>query len=161
MTVTADMIITRGGTVLPLDQRRRDALMTYAQQAADAAGMPRQAWCRKVWKLKDYEAKDLLKGNASETVWERIMKMRGPHCGWAVALPVTAAVIGQDLHEFFRDQMRQAAREAEHALEHERIAEAAYRRLASDASATRTPGRAGQGAREVGAEAPRRVGGGQ
>jgi hypothetical protein len=160
MTVTGTMIITRGGTVLPLDQRRRDALMNYAVQAADAAGMPRQAWCRKVWKLKDYEAKDLLKGNASETVWERIIKMRGPHCGWEVALPVTAAVVGQDLHEFFREQMRAAAKEAEHAEHHERIAQAAYRRLAADPADLGPPRRTRQGAGKVGAEAPRRVAGG-
>jgi hypothetical protein len=154
MTVTGTMII-------PLDQRRRDALMNYAVQAADGAGVPRQSWCRKVWKLKDYEAKDLLKGNASETVWERIMKMRGPHCGWAVALPVTAAVVGQDLHEFFREQMRLAAKDAEHAKEHERIAEAAYRRLADDIAGPGEDRRTWSRTGEVGARPTRRVGGGQ
>lgn len=91
--------------------------MTYAQQAADAAGMPRQTWCRKVWKLQDYEAKDLLKGNASEVVWERILKLKGEHCGWHVALPVLAAVIGTPVHAFFQDQMKQAAKAAAHAEE--------------------------------------------
>jgi hypothetical protein len=167
MTVTGTMIITRGGSILPLDQRRRDALMIYAQQAADMAGVPRQAWCRRVWKLKDYEAKDLLKGNASETVWERIMKMRGPHCGWAVALPVVAAVVGQDLHDFFRDQMRHAAREAEDALEDERLATAAWRRLAGDLDrpgddrgGSTSARQTGRGAGAVGAEGTRRVDGG-
>lgn len=164
MDVTADMIFTRGGTVLPLDQRRRDALMTYAQLAADADGVPRQTWCRTVWKLKDYEAKDLLKGNASETVWERILKRRGPHCGWAIALPVLAAVIGQDVAQFFRDQMRQAAKEAQRALEHEQLSRAAYRRLATDPDTPRAdrdgnaPAREARSfTRKVGAEAPRRV----
>jgi lipopolysaccharide biosynthesis protein len=129
MTMTADMIITRQGTVLPLDQRRRDALMTYAQGAADAAGMPRQTWCRKVWKLQDYEAKDLLRGNASEVVWERILKLKGEHCGWHVALPVLGAVIGTPVHAFFQDQMKQAAKAAEHAQRHEQLAAAAYRTL--------------------------------
>lgn len=130
MTVTAEMIITRRGTVLPLDQRRRDALMNYAQQAADDAGVPRQSWARKTWDLRDYEAKDLLKGNSSEQVWERILKLRGPHCGYHVALPVMAAVIGHPVHEFFREQTRQAAREAERAEQHERLAATAYRTLA-------------------------------
>jgi hypothetical protein len=129
MTVTGTMIITRGGGNLPLDQRRRDALMTYAQQAADLAGVPRQTWVRQAWKLKDYEAKDLLKGNASETVWERILKGRGPHSGWAVALPVLGAVIGVEISEFFRDQMRQAAKDAARAEEQERLASTAWKRL--------------------------------
>lgn len=147
MTVTGTMIITRGGSVLPLDQRRRDALMNYAQQAADAAGVPRQTWVRNVWKLKDYEAKDLLKGNASETVWERILKRRGqPHCGWSVALPIMAAVIGEEVSDFFRDQMRQAAKEAALAEEDDRLAAIAWRRLASDPAGAGLPREAAENA---------------
>lgn len=157
MTVTGTMIITRGGGNLPLDQRRRDALMTYAQQAADAAGVARQTWVRRTWGLKDYEAKDLLKGNASEVVWERILKHRGPHGGWTVALPVLAAVIGYEVSDFFREQIRLAAREAEDALEHEQLARAAYRALESDPPAAGPPGRSWKGSREVGSETPRRL----
>ena len=157
MTMTADMIITRQGTVLPLDQRRRDALMTYALQAADEAGMPRQTWCRKVWKLQDYEAKDLLKGNASEVVWERILKLKGEHCGWHVALPVLAAVIGAPVHAFFQDQMKQAAKAAAHAEEHERLAQAAYRRLEGPPADPREGRGQGRRAGAVGSEATRRL----
>lgn len=110
MELTAVMITTRGGTTFALDQRRRDALMTYAQQAADAAGTPRQTWCRKVWGLTDYEAKHLLKGDASEVVWERILKMRGsPHGGWRVALPVLGAVIGEDFEDHLQSERRRHA----------------------------------------------------
>jgi hypothetical protein len=164
MQVTAEMIFTRGGGFLPLDQRIADALMTYAQHAADAEGMPRQTWCRKYWRLKDYEAKDVLKGNASKTIYERILKMRGAHCGWFVGLAVTGAVIGQPLHEFFREQNERAAREAANALEHERQARAAYRRLASFAADPRddrdggeTAGETRRRAGAVGAARPRRL----
>ena len=65
MTVTADMILTDFGAVLPLDRRRRDALAEYAKKAALAAGWSAERWARETWSLANYEAKDLLKGNAS------------------------------------------------------------------------------------------------
>lgn len=111
MTLAAEMIITRRGTILPLDQRRRDALANYAEIAAAQAGTPVQTWVRKTWKLKDYEAKDLIRGNASETIWERILKLRGPHCGWQVAIPILGAVIGEDLADHFAAEQRQVANE--------------------------------------------------
>ena len=161
MTVTGTMVLTRGGTVLALDQRIADALMNYAAQAADAEGVPRQAWCRRVWKLADYDAKHVLKGNASKAIYERILKLRGEHCGWHVGLTVTAAVVGQPIHDFFQEQMRLAAREAEEARRDGELAEAAYRRMArpaADPGPDRTP-RAASGT--VGAEAARGVGGGR
>jgi hypothetical protein len=157
MTVTAEMIFTRGGTFLPLDQRISDALMTYAQQAADAEGVPRLTWVKRFWKLADHTAKDVLKGNASKAVYEGILKANGPHCGWPVALAVTGAVIGQPLHEFLRAQNERAAREAAVALEDERLAREAYRRLEADASGHGEDRRTWARAREVGAEAPRRM----
>lgn len=111
MTVAANMIITRGGAILPLDRRRRDALATYAELAAREAGQPLQKWVRETWRLKDYEAKDLIKGNASETIWERILKMRGPHCGWRVALPILGAVIGEDIAEHIASEKQKVAHE--------------------------------------------------
>jgi hypothetical protein len=107
MTVTYMDISTRRGTVLPLDQRRRDALANYARLAADDAGIPAQAFVRKVWGLKEYEAKDLLKGNASEALWERIVKSRHPeHGGWKVVLPVVAAMIGKTVEEHLTEERR-------------------------------------------------------
>lgn len=131
MQVTVEMVSTLGGTSFPLDQRIADALMNYAQQAADADGVPRQTWVRRFWKMADYEAKDILKGKASKAHYERILKLKGPHCGWHAGLVVTGAVIGQPIYEFFRETNERAAREASHALEHERLARAAYRRLAA------------------------------
>ena len=71
MTVTAMDISSLRGTNFPLDSRRRDALATYARLSAEDAGIAPQAWVRKAWDFKDYEAKELLRGNASEAMWER------------------------------------------------------------------------------------------
>jgi hypothetical protein len=46
-----------------------------------------QTWVRETWGLKDYEAKHLIKGDASETVWERLLKQRGPHTDGASPSP--------------------------------------------------------------------------
>lgn len=100
MTVAAMEILSLRGTVLPLDQRRRDALAHYARLEAEAAGMPAQSWVRQAWGLKDYEAKDLLKAMSSETIWERILKHKNG--GWPVALAVLGAVIGQDVEAFLQ-----------------------------------------------------------
>jgi hypothetical protein len=131
MHVTVEMVSTLGGTNFPLDQRIADALAHYAAQAADAAGMPRQTWVRRVWNMADYEAKDILRGNASKAHYERILKLKGEHRGWFVGLVVTGAVIGQPIHEFFREQTRLAAKEAEQAKHHEQLATAAWGRLAA------------------------------
>lgn len=160
MQVTAEMIFTRGGTILPLDQRISDALMIYAQQAADAEDIPRLTWCKRYWSLPVHTAKDVLKGNASKAVYEAILKAKGPHCGWPVALAVTGAVIGQPLHEFFRAQNERAAREAAVALEDERLAREAYRRLASDVAPPGEGRRTWPSAGEVGAEKAGRLAGG-
>jgi len=134
MTVTAMQITSLRGTNLDLDSRRRDALATYARYAAEDAGMAPQTWVRKTWGFEVYEAKALLRGDASEPMWERILKTKGPHGGWSVALPVMGAVIGCPVHEFFREQTRLAALEAKRAHEHEQLAETAYRTLADNPS---------------------------
>ena len=159
MHVTVEMVSTLGGTNLPLDQRIADALMIYAQQAADAAGVPRQTWVRKTWKMADYEAKDLLKGRASKTHYERILKLKGQHCGWHVGIVVTGAVIGQPIFEFFREMNAQAVREAADALEHERNARAAYRALEADAALPGEDRRSWSRPGEVGAAKARRLAG--
>jgi hypothetical protein len=167
MTVTAMALNSRRGTILPLDQRRRDALAEYAFHAALAAGVPLQTWVRTTWGLAVYEAKDLIRGNASEAVWERILKGRGPHCGWSVAIPVLGAVIGEDLAEHFAsereriadERARHAAREAHvAALEaHARNSHSARRLGAGEAAVQgrRAPGEPGLAAARVGRRAPR------
>lgn len=144
MTLAADMIITRRGAILPLDQRRRDALANYAEIAAADAGQPLQTWVRITWGLKEYEAKDLIRGNASETVWERILKRRGPHCGWAVAIPILGAVIGHDIADHFANEKAQVADErAAFAAEEARLstleAHARERRAFAGLAARETP----------------------
>src|SRR5690606_30059104 len=101
MQVTAEMILTDFGAKFPLDRQRRDALASYARKAAGDA-RSKQQWVQKTWDLKDYEAKDLLKGNTSEAVWERIIKHRNG--GWRVVIPVMGAVIGQSLDEFIASE---------------------------------------------------------
>lgn len=111
MTLTAQMILTDFGTKLPLDQRRKDALAAYAQAKHQKTQTRRgaQAWCEEHWGLRPYEAKDLLKGNASEAVWERIVKH--PNGGWAVVIPIMGAVIGLSLEDYIEQKAREAERE--------------------------------------------------
>lgn len=113
MQLTAQMILTDFGAKLALDQRRRDALAAYAR-AAHSRTQTRwgaQAWVEAQWGLTDYEAKHLLKGNASEAVWERIVKH--PNGGWSVVIPVMGAVIGMSLESYIEQQAKEAARERE------------------------------------------------
>lgn len=165
MTYEAAQIMTRRGSEFALDRRRRDALVTYAETAADEAGIPVQTWVRETWGLKPYEAKHLLRGNASETVWERILKQRGPHGGWRVALPILGAIIGEDIADHFANEKAQVAherakfqaREAQvAALEaHARERAAFGRRAAGNAAvpARRAPGEPGLASARVGRRA--------
>lgn len=112
MQVTAEMILTDFGAILPLTRRRRDALADYARKAAAFAGArSAQRWAEKTWGLRDYEAKDLLKGNASEAVWERIQAH--PNGGWSVTIPVMGAVIGKSLEDYVQDALRREREEME------------------------------------------------
>lgn len=111
MQLTAQMILTDFGAKLALDQRRRDALAAYAR-AAHSRTQTRhgaQAWVEIHWGLTDYEAKHLLKGNASEAVWERIVKH--PNGGWSVVIPIMGAVIGMSLESYIEQQAEGARRE--------------------------------------------------
>lgn len=110
MQVTAMDITSLRGTVLPLDSRRRDALANLARMAAEDAGMAPQAWVRKAWDLQPYEAKDVLRGAASEPVWERILKHKNG--GWAVAIPILGAVVGESLDDFLASQRRKHVEQA-------------------------------------------------
>lgn len=129
MTVTAMDITSLRGRILPLDSRIRDALATYARLAAEDEGLAPQAWCRKTWGLKDYAAKALLKGDASDAMWERICKSNHPrHGSWHVILPVMGAVVGQSISDFFREQARKAADENKQFEHHATLADAAWSR---------------------------------
>lgn len=110
MNPTAEMILTDFGTKLPLNRRRRDALAAVAKAMAGDA-RSKQLFIERLWDLKDYEAKDLLKGNSSEAVWERIAIH--PNGGWPVILPVFGAMLGQPIQAFFHQQSERLAHEAE------------------------------------------------
>jgi hypothetical protein len=122
------MISTRGGSVFPLDQRRRDALLNFCEQAAKQAELPLQTWIRRTFDFEVYEAKEVIRGNASEALWERIVKH--PNGGWPVVLPVMGAVIGQSLDQWLNERL--AAEERRLAREQQQL-EAARARVATTA----------------------------
>jgi hypothetical protein len=122
MTMTADGIMSLEGQMLPFSRDLREALAIYARRTWP---LNTSVHAAKAWGIPKTTAKNLLKGSASDATVTRILRAGG----WGLALPVIGAVIGQPVHEFFRDQTRQAAKEAAHAIAHEQLAEAAYRRL--------------------------------
>jgi hypothetical protein len=154
MTITADAIMHLDGQLLPFSRDLREALAIYARRTwpTNTSGHASRAW-----EIPKSTAANLLKGHASDATVTKIIRAGG----WGLALPVIGAVIGEPVHAFFREQMRQAAKDAERAQEHEYLAAAAYRRLADDAAAAGQARRQGRGPGKVGAQAARRLGGGQ
>src|SRR5690606_657859 len=109
----------------------------------------------KRWGLSLDEARGAVAGRASQATVDKIFKH--PNGGWAVVLPVLGAVIGHGVDQFFRQQMIQAAKAAEHARHHEQLAQEAYRRLEDRSAGAREDREEGPAAGAVGAEAPRRL----
>lgn len=104
MTVTALDISSLRGTNFVLDSRLGDALATYARYSAEDAGVAPQAWVRRTWGFAAYEAKAILRGDASKAMLERILKHKNG--GWTVALPVLGSVIGVEFDDFLAAQRR-------------------------------------------------------
>lgn len=123
MTITTAEIMTLGGQNLPFAQDLREALSNYARRTWPVNTTIHAA---KAWGVSKDTAKNVLKGHASDATVTKILRAGG----WELALPVIGAVIGEPVHAFFREQMKQAAKEAERAKQHEELAQAAYRRLA-------------------------------
>jgi hypothetical protein len=150
MSLTADTIMHLDGQLLPFSRDLREALAIYARRTWPTNTSGHAA---KAWGIPKSTAANLLKGHASDATVTKIIRAGG----WALALPVIGAVIGEPVHVFFRDQMRQAAKDAERARHHEELAQAAYRRL-SDPSADPGEGRREGGrAGALGPETSRRV----
>lgn len=126
MQVTAEMILTDFGAKFPLDRQRRDALAAYARKAAGDA-RSKQKWVEKTWDLTDYEAKDLLKGKASEAVWERIIKHRNG--GWKVVIPIMGSIIGQSLDAFIASEIEEIRHDRAELEAMERAAQGRLARL--------------------------------
>lgn len=150
MTLTAENLMTFDGQMLPFSRDLREALGLYARRTWP---LHTSVHASKAWGVSKETAKNLLKGHASDATVTLILRKGG----WALALPVIGAVIGEPVHAFFREQTRQAAREAEHARAHEVLAEAAYRRLAADPPSSGEDRRTWAGSRAMGAQAARRV----
>lgn len=157
MTVTAMEILGGDGEkhpILPLDVEWDTALALYCKKRWPIGA--RKA-AEREWDLSVDDARSLIEGSASKRIISKIWKhSRG---GWAIALPVMGAVIGQPIDAFFRNQMREAAQQAERAKQHEQLAQAAYRRLADGAASAVEDRRTWSRAGEMGAETPRRVAG--
>lgn len=157
MTVTYVDILHNeraGQRSLGLDRATRDALAEYSRTLWPTNSAKNAA---REWDLSLDEARGVVAGRASQATIDKIFKH--PNGGWRIVLPVLGAVIGHGVDSFFREQMRHAAREAERAREHEQLAQAAYRRLAPLPADAGEDGRTRGGSGEVGAQAPRRVGG--
>jgi len=152
MTITADTIMHLDGQVLPFSRDLREALAIYARRTWP---LNTSVHAAKAWGISKSTAANVLKGHASDATLTKIFRAGG----WALALPVIGAVIGEPVHSFFRQQMLHAAKAAEHAHTHERLAQAAYRRLADDTAAARQDRGQGRRPRTVGAQAARRVAG--
>lgn len=141
-----------GQRTLGLDKATRDALAAYCrlqwpQHTAKSAA--------RAWGLTLDEGRGLVAGRASQATVDKIWKH--PDGGWSVALPVIGAVIGQPVHSFFRQQIRDAAKAAEHAEQHERLAQQAYRALEADAAPPGEDRRTWKGSGEMGADQTRRL----
>lgn len=90
---------------LGLDTASRDALADYARLRWPSGTAKAAA---AAWGLSMDEARGLVAGRASQTTIDKVMK-RGR---WAVALPILAAVIGQALDDFLRQEREQYVRNA-------------------------------------------------
>lgn len=152
MTITADTIMDLDGQLLPFSRDLREALALFARRKWP---LNTSVHAAKAWGVPKSTAANLLKGHASDATVTRIFRAGG----WELALPVIGAVIGEPVHSFFRDQLKLAATEAERAREHEQLAQAAYRRLASDAAASGEDRRSWSRTGKVGADQTRRVAG--
>lgn len=155
MTVTAMSILRSDGEKRPtleLDVEWETGLAIYCR---DRWPTGRRKAIEREWGLSVDDARSVVEGKASKRIISKIWKH--PRGGWSVALPVMGAVIGQPIDAFFRNQMQQAAKAAEHARHHEELAQAAYRRLEARPPSPGEDRGPGRGSGAVGAEKARRL----
>lgn len=109
--------------ILSMSRATRDALATYCQQRWPTG---RRKAIEREWGLTGDQARSVLEATASASTIDRIWKHeRG---GWAVILPVLGAVVGQPVSDFFREEIRKAAREQQQLEHHATLADAAWSR---------------------------------
>lgn len=137
---------------LGLDLGFRDATADYLRRRWPTHTAKNAA---RTFNLTHDRAREAVAGRISLTSLEQMFKVGG----FAVALPIVAAVIGQSIAAYLRQQMAQAAKAAEHAEQHERLAAAAYRALEDHPAGPGADRRQGRGPGAVGAEAPVRMAG--
>lgn len=136
---------------LALDRASRDALAELCRTRWPSGTAKLAA---REWDLTVDEARGVVAGRCSFTTYDKIIKRPG---GFLVGLRVLEIVTGQNVAQFFHQQVQQAAKAAEHAQEHERLAQAAYRRLESPSADHSEDRREGRSFGAMGAETARRV----
>lgn len=156
MTVTYVEVHGSFGEKFPLLRldRTRDGLASYCEVRWPVG---RRKSVAREWGLSADEARSICEGSASQATLDKVW--RHPRGGWSVLIPVMGAVVGQPIHEFFREKMKLAAREAVRAQHDEQLAEAAWVRLESPAAGPGVDREAGPEAGAVGAAKARSVGG--
>lgn len=126
MAVTFGEILGSDGEnrpLLPLARQSRDALARYC---AIRWPVGRRKAIQTEWRLTAEEARAVAEASAGPATLDRVWKAGG----WGVVLPVMAAVIGQPVSDFFRDQIREVERAHERATECEALARKALSRAA-------------------------------
>lgn len=142
-----------GQRSLGLDRATRDSVATFCRAEWPTNTAKHVA---REWGLSLDEARGVVAGRASQATIDKIFKH--PNGGWRVVLPVLGSVIGHGVDAFFRQQMIQAAKAAEHARQHEQLAQAAYRRLEARSADPREDRGEGSIPGAVGPEEARRLG---
>lgn len=99
MSITADGIMTSEGQILPFARDFREALAIYARRTWP---LHTSVHAAKAWGIDKTTAKNLLKGHASDATITRVLRAGG----WAMALPVLGAVIGQTAEQYLEDERR-------------------------------------------------------
>jgi hypothetical protein len=135
---------------LGLDRASRDSVAAYCRAEWPSNTAKNVA---RAWDLSLDEARGVVAGRASQATIDKIFKH--PNGGWRVVLPVLGAVIGHGVDVFFRQQMLEAAKAAEHAQRHEQLAQAAYRRLEGRTAHPREDRGQGRGAGALGSDEAR------
>lgn len=85
----------------------RDALATYARMRWPTNTVKQ---CAREWGLTLDEGRGVVSARASQSTIDKIL--RSPTGGWAVALPILGAVIGQGLDDFITSERRKHAQQA-------------------------------------------------
>ncbi len=108
MAVTANQIMTLDGQLLPFSRDLREALAVFARREWP---LNTSVHAAKAWGIPKTTAANLLKGHASDATVTAIFRAGG----WAVALPVLSAMIGEGVDTFITTERRKHVERARRA----------------------------------------------